>query len=385
VQIKQFTNSSYIRKKITMLKYLATMMLLTSSIASKPANAQPPFSFFVGTYTANKSEGIYSYRLNSDGSLDSIGLAATMKNPSFLAKSSDNNFLLAVSEVSGADKTGKVNAYRINGNDLVLTGSATSGGGHPCFVTANPRGVVLVANYTGGNTGVLKMDTNGKLSGLLDLHQHEGSGTTDRQRGPHAHSAWFVPGTREVIEVDLGTNELWLSEIGEKNNKLVPLEQGNLEMNPGAGPRHLDFHPNGRWIYVVNELDCTISLVERSEKGVYTLQNTFSTLPDEYTGKKSSADIHVSADGRFVYASNRGNNSIAIFSVDMQTGNLEIAGFREVMGKTPRNFALSPDGKYLVVANQDSDNIVSFKRDPQTGLLEFVAQIPAPSPVCIRF
>lgn len=347
-------------------------------------NAQQGTPFYVGTYTGGQSQGIYKYQLNHDGTLDSIGLAARTPNPSFLAKSHDGRYLLAISEVSAKDDLGFMKSYRIDQDTLAPISESTSGGAHPCFISVNKEGYVLVANYTGGNVALLKMDSQGGLSDLLDLQQHEGSSTTERQKGPHAHSAWFDPENGNVIAVDLGTNDLWISTIDAQQQQLVPSIPPRLSMLPGAGPRHLDFHPNGKWIYVVNELDCTVSLVEREGSG-YRLGSSFSTLPQDFKGKNTCAHVMVSSDGRFVYASNRGHNSIAIFSVDKKSGGLTPAGYQPVQGETPRNFNLSPGDKYLVVANQNTNNIVSFKRNRKTGQLTPVDEIAAPKPVCVLF
>lgn len=363
---------------------LKAMAISMACIAMLNLSAQQGTPFFVGTYTGGQSQGIYKYQLNSDGTLDSIGVMATTPNPSFLAKSADGQMLLAISEVSSKDDVGFVKSYRITDDSLVPISESTSGGAHPCFIAVNEEGYVLVANYSGGNMALLKMDGAGQLSELLDLQQHEGSSTTERQKGPHAHSAWFDPANKNIIAVDLGTNDLWISKIDRQHQKLVAATPPRLPMNPGAGPRHLDFHPNNQWIYVVNELDCTVSLVEREGNG-YRLGPSFSTLPEDFEGKNTCAHVMVSADGKFLYASNRGHNSIAIFSIDKKSGALTPEGHQPVNGATPRNFNLSPGDKYLVVANQNSNNIVSFKRNRKNGLLTPVDEIAAPKPVCILF
>ncbi|MCB0650643.1 MAG: lactonase family protein [Saprospiraceae bacterium] len=342
-------------------------------------------TFYVGTYTDGDSQGIYKYSLSEDGHLKKTGLAATAENPSFLALSPDKRFLLAVNETHPEGGAGMVESFKIKGDTLLLINQRSSGGADPCFVTINESGYVLTANYTGGNVGLLKLNKNGSLTDLLDVEQHTGSGTTDRQEGPHAHSTWFTADGNNVISVDLGTNELWFSQIDSKQEKLVPNDPQKLAMRPGAGPRHLAFHPNGNWIYVINELDNTIDLVQKGETGLYEAVAFFPTLPLGYSEPSFCADIHISSDGKFLYASNRGHNSIAIFSINESDGFLQWAGHENVQGKWPRNFSISPDGNFLLVANQHSNNIVSFKRDKDNGYLEFVDQIEAPSPVCILF
>ena len=341
--------------------------------------------FYVGTYTDGESDGIYKYKLNYDGSLDSIGLVAITENPSFLALSSDKKYLVTCNEINSADGQGTVESYKIDGDSLTFINRSLSGGAHPCFVAIEDKGYVLTANYTGGNIGLLKLNDNGELSLLLDVEQHYGEGDTERQDKPHAHSVWLVPNTDEVISVDLGTNELWFSKIDSISNKLTPENPQKLSLEKGAGPRHLSFHPKQNFIYVLNELNSTISLVRKNDIGNYEILNTISTLPIDFVDKNTCADIHVSSDGKFLYASNRGHNSIAIFNIDDENGELSIIGFESTMGDGPRNFTLSLDGKFLLVANQNTNNIVSFKRNIENGELVFVSEVNAPKPVCLLF
>ena len=342
-------------------------------------------SFYVGTYTDGESKGIYKYELLEDGTIQRIGLMATAENPSFLAKSKDGKYLVAVQEVSNENQMGYVSSYKIENDTLLFRDQKPSGGAHPCHVAMNPQGYVLVANYTGGNMGLLQLQQDGRLSELLDVQQHEGKGNTERQEGPHAHSGWFTH-DGSIISVDLGTNQLWFSDIDSDINKFVPGVPPTFTMEEGAGPRHLVFHSTKPWIYVVNELTSSISLLiwDAAEKN-YRIEQTISTLPSDYIEYNTCADIHISADGKFVYASNRGHNSIAVFSVDPKTGALEVQDQVPTRGETPRNFTLSPDGNFLLVANQTTNNIVTFKRDWETGLLTFVHQIDAPAPVCLMF
>ena len=229
------------------------------------------------------------------------------------------------------------------------------------------------------------MKKTGKLSNLLDIQQHTGSSITDRQQGPHAHSAWFSPDNNTIISVDLGTDALWFSTLDTLNQKLIPNEIRNLQMAPGAGPRHLAFHPNKEWIYVLNELDGTITLVIKNKDGIFEKKSSISSLPAGFKEPNTSADIHISIDGRFIYASNRGHNSIAILEIDKNNGVLKPIGHESTRGDGPRNFAISPDNNYLLVANQHTNNLVSFKIDRNTGKLSFVGAVEAPTPVCIIF
>lgn len=340
-------------------------------------------SFYVGTYTNGDSKGIYTYELSKEGKLKQLGLVAATNNPSFLAKNKDNKTLFAVDETN-EEGTGFVKSFKIENDSLSFISKSKSGGAHPCFITVNDENQVLVANYSGGNVGFLQANAFGELSPLLNVQQHIGKGTTDRQQAPHAHSTWFHPNKKEVISVDLGSNELWFSTIDTTKKELVFTNQKTLKMAVGAGPRHLTFHPNTKWIYVLNELNNTISLVKEKDDHFF-VDASVSTLPEGYSEYSKGADIHISKDGQFLYASNRGHESIVIYSVNSENGVLTLIGFENVLGKNPRNFSLSPDDKFLLVANQDTNNIVSFKRNISTGMLTFVAEIVAPTPVCVLF
>ncbi len=364
-----------------------TLIILTSYQNKKENDLQKDkkHPFYVGTYTDGDSQGIYKYILNEDGTISKIGLAIKSENPSFLTFSHNKKFLLAVNEINTKGGAGTVESFSINGDKLTLINKSSSGGAHPCFIATNKSDFVLTANYTSGNVGLLKLNKNGELSDVLDLQQHTGKGSTDRQKSPHAHSAWFDFDNKNIISVDLGTNELWFSKLDTKQQKLIPSNPDKMAMSPGAGPRHLSFHPNKKWIYVVNELDCTITLLQKNNLGKYDKGASFSTLPEGYTESNTCADIHSSSDGKFVYASNRGHNSIAIFKVNINNGSLKLIGHRSTKGDGPRNFSLSPNEDFLLVANQLTNNIVSLKRDKNTGLLSFIHQIEAPTPVCILF
>lgn len=373
------------------MKYTGIILILIITISckkGKQANLKPIMenktetTFFVGTYTDTKSEGIYTYTLSDSGKLKKVGLAAKTENPSFLTKSSDGNYLLAVNEINTIDDKGTVKSYKILGDSLQFINRQSSGGAHPCFVTVNKNGYVLTANYSSGNVGLLKLNKTGELSELLDTQNHNGK--TEKQTA-HAHSAYFTD-NNNFISADLGTNKLWLSSIAVENNKIVSDEPSTIQI-PGEnpGPRHIGFHPKKDWIYVINELNSTVTLIKKTKKGEYNIQDSFSTLPKGYAEKSYCADIHISDDGKFLYGSNRGHNSIVIFEINQETGALKTIGFESVKGNWPRNFALSPNNEFLLVANQRSENIVSFKRDKTTGLLTFVDDVNVPSPVCILF
>jgi len=345
-------------------------------------NSKEDYIFYAGTYTGSGSRGIYRGTIDANGYMVLEGLAAETENPSFLAMNRSRNVLLAVNETG---PEGSVGSYQISGDTLIKLSGRKSGGAHPCFVDISDNGYVLTANYSSGTIGLLKIDRDGKLSELLDLKQHEGQSVTERQQGPHAHSASFMEGSTGVLSVDLGTDEVWFWDLDTAEKKLLPAKQQKLFISPGAGPRHTAFHPKEEWIYVVNELNNTVSLLQRGSETYYHKGPSVATLPEDFSGESFCADIHISSDGKFVYVSNRGHNSIAIFRVEPETGHLNLAGLSPTCGEWPRNFALTPGDKFVVVANQHSNNIVSFSRDANSGMLSAVDTIALAEPVCILF
>ncbi|WP_439183750.1 lactonase family protein [Carboxylicivirga taeanensis] len=355
---------------------LLLMTIGLALVACSTKTDTPTYPFYLGTYTEKESEGIYKGILNSDGTFDSIQLAAKTTNPSYLCFANQQQLLIAVNEVS-IDGTGTVESYRIEADGLKKVSSSKSGGAHPCHVTANSHGDVLMANYSGGNIGYVQADAEGNLSPLLSLAQHYGKGGSERQTRPHAHSTWFID-EQQAVAVDLGIDQL----IFYRLNGSELQKSDSLKLANGAGPRHLAMHPGKELMYVVNELNSTVTVVAKTVDG-WQVRSTVSTLPAGYSGESYCADIHVTNDGRFVYASNRGHNSLAIFEVMGE--QLELAGHEDVRGDWPRNFALTADDKFVVVANQRSDNLVAFQRNRQSGLLTHVSDISADTPVCVLF
>ncbi len=332
--------------------------------------------FYLGTYTEGESQGIYQGILKSDGSFDSLSLAVESVNPSFLCFANGDKTLLAVNEID-VDSTGTIEAYSITPKGLVRVSASTSGGAHPCHVASNKRGDVLMANYSGGNIGYVKVDRMGNLSEIKSVAQHVGTGATERQTKSHAHSVWFTD-DEHAVAVDLGIDQLIFYELKDDTINKVD----SLKLESGSGPRHLAMHPDKKLMYLINELNNTIIVLGKTTYR-WEMLSSISTLPKDFTGESYCADIHISADGHFVYASNRGHNSIAIFKVVDK--KLELLGHESVRGDWPRNFALTPDDEFLVVANQRSDNLVAFKRDKQTGLLTYLGEQGAETPVCVLF
>ncbi|TKG96453.1 lactonase family protein [Puteibacter caeruleilacunae] len=374
------------RRLFTALLLLNVLMM---SCAHKETKKKDVQYFYVGTYTSGDSEGIYRYALNPETEqLENHGLATPSNNPSFMALSDDEHFMVAVHEIGDKEtgRTGYIESFAIlSDGKLKSLSKVNCGGAHPCHVAVNKQGYVLAANYTGGNVALMKMDTEGMMNGMLDLQQHEGSGpNVKRQESPHAHSTYFEPNGSRIFSVDLGIDKVKVYTLNESNNKLEKASTDEIVLAPGAGPRHMCFHPNGKLMYVINELGNTVSVVEKLADGSFNVVKSVNTLPEDFSDESYTADIHVTSDGKFLYGSNRGHNSIAIFKLD-EMGIPTLIGCESTRGDFPRNFTLSPDEDYLLAANQHTSNIILYKRDAETGLLEFKHEIAAPNPVCLLF
>ena len=360
--------------------FLTLLLLCTCATPQKTASTDVEVNqtFLLGTYDdpGVHEPGIYRMTLHADGTLTNEGRVAEVSNPSFLAYSSDRSQLVAVEELDGS---GGVAAFTVEGEGLSLLNQRPTSAPGPCHVNVSPAGFVTVATYGGGTLELWQLGRAG-LSQRLDVQDH-------RQRGaaePHAHSSYYLNGGSEVLAVDLGTDEVWHYDLDGEAKKLVPTSPPSIKMAEGAGPRHLTMHPNGRWLYIINEVNSTVTQLEKAGSKL-TVVNSWSTLPDDFNGESYCADIHVSSDGRFVYGSNRGHNSVVVYAVDQRTGALTTVEHESVAGDWPRNLALSPDEKFLLVGNQRSKNITTLRRDAGTGELEFVTSTIAPIPVCIRF
>lgn len=345
---------------------------------------------FVGTYTANnKSEGIYAFRMDPvTGAWTRISQnLPRLSNPSFLAIDSARHRLFSVSEVSD----GQVAALRYDPESGALTplNQQPSVGKDPCHLSVEKNGrFLLVANYSSGTFSLLPVAADGSLRPPADTVQDQGTGPNKaRQEGPHAHSINFDPSGKLAYGCDLGTDKIQIFRPDPKNNKLVANDPAFATIHPGGGPRHFAFHPKKRFAYAINELDCTVTAFTFDPKsGALTEIHSITTLPRPFQNGDSCADIHVSPDGKFLYGSNRGHDSIAIFAIDSATGKLSVVGHESTQGKTPRNFALDPTGTFLYAANQSTDSIVAFRVDQKTGKLTPTGQkIEVPSPVCIVF
>lgn len=359
-------------------------------MAQQKAVAGKHYRLLAGTYTTTTSEGIYVYDFNSStGECSQLKTAAT-KNPSYLAVAANNKFVYAVNELGRDKGPGAVTAFAFNSKDASLSqlNSQPSGGDDPCYITVDKTGKWVVAgNYSGGNFSVLPVKKDGSLGAPVTTINHEGKSVNQqRQDKPHVHCTVFSPDGRYLLVNDLGTDKIMIYTFNAATGAVKPAKQPFVSVKPGAGPRHLVFHPSGRYAYLMEELSGTVAVFAYNNGTLKELQ-TISSLPADFHGVIGSADIHISPDGKFLYASNRGeSNTIAVFSVNTITGKLTAKDVVSTIGKAPRNFNFDPTGKFLLVANQGSDEIVIFKRNPQTGLLTDTGQrIKVPMPVCIKW
>lgn len=346
---------------------------------------------YVGTYTKGMTNGIFVYSFNDQtGRLVDLKKPAINNNPSFLTISPNKKFLYAVSELDNLDsmRSGGVSAYGIDSDGkLKLINHVLTHGANPCHVSLSPDGKKLaVSNYSGGNLSFFNIQPNGSLSDTVQQIQHEGHGPfPNRQTAPHAHSARFDATGKLLFAADLGIDELRIYDVATAEKKFTPYSQPYIKLAPGSGPRHFDFSADRRFIYVINELSSTIAVMMKYG-GEWKQVQTVNTLPQDFKGESWCADIHLSADGQFVYGSNRGHNSIAVFKRDPTSGKLDMIETVSVEGNWPRNFTIDPTGKFLLVANQKSNDITVFKIDKISGKLKFTGfKIPNESPVCLQF
>jgi len=351
-------------------------------------------TLYVGTFTTGKSEGIYIYRMvKSTGELKHLDTTKGVINPSFLAIDPGKRFLYAVNEVDdfAGKHSGAVSAFSINQSTsgLSFLNQQPSEGGGPCHLLVDNAGkFVLVANYLGGNLAVLPVRRDGSLGPVAAVVQHQGSGpNSERQQGPHAHCITLDHSNRYAVAADLGIDKVLIYRFDEKSGKLTANHQGWIQTKPGAGPRHFTFHPRRNLGYLINELDSTVSAFNYYPKtGELQEMQTISTLPAGFSGPNSCAEISVSPSGKFVYASNRGHDSIVTFAISEGTGLLNHIETVSTQGKTPRSFTIDPSGTFLLVANQNSDTVVTFRIDPETGRIRPTGQTTnIPTPVCLYF
>ncbi len=349
---------------------------------------------FIGSYTkdddqtVHRREGIYTCQVSDDGQLELLFANPSGLHPSFLAQHPTRPFLYAVNEL----EANAASAFAINSNTgaLTLLNSQPTGGVWPCQASLDPTGRwLMVANYKSGSLTVFPIRTDGQLGPASDYIEQQGvpGPDTDRQESAHAHMIKFDPTGRFVLASDLGLDRIFIYRLDGEHGRLEPAAPAEVVMPPASGPRHFVFHPNGRFLYLANELDSSVTACEwDGQAGRLQPFQKLSTLPGGYEGFNDVADIHLHPSGRFLYVSNRGHNSLAIFSVDPHSGLLEAIGNTLSGGLTPRGFNVDPLGEFILVANQHSDNVVTLRIDRSSGLLyptDYILQLPRP--VCVLF
>ncbi|MFH1718254.1 MAG: lactonase family protein, partial [Planctomycetota bacterium] len=344
---------------------------------------------YFGTYSSGPSKGIYRSVLDLEtGKLAEPVLVAEAKNPSFLEIHPNGRFLYAVSESGGA---GSVSAYAIDGDTggLKLLNQQPSGGAGPCYVNIDHAGRnVLIANYGSGSASVIPIEPDGRLAAPTGFVQHAGSSVNKaRQQGPHAHSVNISADDRFAFVADLGIDKIMIYRLDVEKGTILANSPAFVQLKPGAGPRHFAFGADGRYAYVINELDCTVTaFAYDAASGALTPIQSIATLPESFDGSSTCAEVRVHPGGRFLYGSNRGHDSIAVYRIDPDKGTLTFAEHETADIKTPRNFNIDPTGKFCLVANQGSDSVVVFSVDASTGALEPTGQkVSVGRPVCIRF
>lgn len=372
---------------------LAIITATVSMLISAPAQAaEGDLLVYIGTYTEGKSKGIYVSRLSADGSATEPKLAGEAKNPSFLAVHPNHRFLYAVNEIDTFDDghTGGVTAFSIAPDGaLSFLNQVSSGGAAPCFLTVDRSGgSVLVANYSGGNAEVIHIEENGRLGKRTDFIQHKGSGTVlPRQQTALAHCSVLDPANKFVAIADLGLDKVMVYKFDPEAGTLTPNNPPSASLKPGSGPRHIAFSSDAKHAYVINEMNSTLTAFSYdAANGVLKELQTLSTLPPDFKGENSTAELAIHPSGRFLYGSNRGHNSIAVYNIDRMKGTLTWIQDEPTQGKIPRGFAIEPSGHFLLAANQNSDNIAILRIDPTTGQLSSTGKtINAPAPVDIKF
>ncbi len=388
-----------VHRKLSFIPCLLLLMNLAAGLAlGLDAIPSPPDHgeclVYIGTRASARSKGIYLCRLNTaTGALTSFGIAAETTDPAFLAIHPNHRFLYAVRESGGFENTpnGAVSAFTIDPTTgkLTLLNQQNSGGQGPCHLAVDRSGqCVLVAHYGSGSVAAFPLLGDGSLGAVGAFIQHHGSSADPkRQEGPHAHAVGFDVANRRAFCADLGLDKLLIYQLEPKTAALTPNDPSSASLAPGAGPRHFTLSPNGRHLYVINELNNTITAFDYdASRGALKESQIVSTLPDKLTAANTAAEIGILPNGKFLYGSNRGHDSIAVYAVDESTGKLTPVEHQPTLGKTPRAFGIDPSGNFLLAANQNSDNIVVFRIDPATGRLKAAGQtLEVPAPVCLTF
>lgn len=375
----------------TLILFIAGVLVPSRAVAADA----PDYWVYFGTYTGAKSKGIYVSRMDAAGKLTEPKLAATTASPTFLATDPQRHFLYAANEIGNyqGQHAGSVTAYAIDAatGNLTELNQQSSGGDGPCHVSVDATGkTVMVANYNGGSVESLPVHADGSLGAPASFIQHTGSSVNPgRQAGPHGHCIIADPSNRFALTCDLGLDKVLIYQLDAATAKLTPSDPPFATVKPGAGPRHLAFSPNGKFVYVIDELDCTLTVFTYdASHGTLAQIQSLSTLPagEAMRPNYSCAEVVVHPSGKFLYGSNRGHNTIALFRIDADTGKLTLVEHTSTAGEKPRNFNLDPSGRFLIAANQDSGNVVAFTVNPDTGHLTPTGQqLQIGSPVAVLF
>lgn len=352
-----------------------------------------PIRFGTGRILEGKGEGIYCYRFNpGNGGFRFVSLTKGVVNPSFLAATKDLRFVYAVNELKRAEgeDSGMVSAFAFDASagTLRFLNRRLTRGTDPCFVELDKsEKFAAVANFMSGSVAVFPLGADGSLGEATSFVQHSGhSVDPHRQAGPHAHSIIFDPTNRTMFVPDLGLDSMVAYDFDASAGRITADPARSAASVPGVGPRHMEIHPSGRFAYAVNELGSTITASKYDAKAMaLSAFQEISTLPEGYKGASTCADLHIGLSGRYLYASNRGHDSIAVYAIDSETGGLKALGHESTRGGVPRNFTLDATGQWMLVANQDTDQIVLYKIDPADGMPRYSGtELAVPTPVCVR-
>ena len=361
-------------------------------LAAKAAGGK--FRVYAGTYTRGESKGIYTFILDTAAAtLTPEGLAAETENPSFLAIHPSGNYLYACNELNKfqGENSGALTAFQINAGTgkLEKLNEVAAGGTSTCHANVSRNGrFVVLANYGSGSCAAFAIGADGRLGERTAYHQHSGSSTDgSRQQGPHAHSVNFDKQNKHVIVADLGLDQVKVYKFNSSTGAMVPNDPPFAKVKPGSGPRHFTFHPSGKYAYVINEMACTVTgFGWNPRSGTLSEIDTVTTLPVPVQKGFSTAEVVAHPNGRFLYGSNRGHNTIAVFQVNGATGKLTTVEHKPTQGEIPRNFAIDPTGQFLIAANQNSGTLVLFRINQGSGALEQAgAPVKAPWAVCVRY
>ncbi len=368
---------------------LTVLTAIITLMGCQTTESAEEYYLFVGTYTQESSEGIYLYKFDAgDGSLDSLGTTTGVKNPSYLAFSPDHKNVYAVNEMADSARA-TVSAFSFDkkNNSLTFLNKQSSGGGAPCYISVDKTGqYAFVGNYVGGSLSVLPINSDGSLAPSQQTIQHQGSSVNKkRQQQPHVHCTLPTPDNDALVVTDLGTDYVKRYSFDANSGRLNPDPVSTYKAKAGAGPRHITFGPSADYAYLIEEMSGSVVAFKNQADTLKPIQRT-SALPKDYGDAISGADIHVSSDGKYLYASMREDlNQIVIFEIDQENGKLSLAGRQPTGGEHPRNFMVDPTGGYLLAANRDTDNVVVFERDQSTGKLTATGtELNISMPVCLK-